>query len=106
MSQIYVKRFGLAFGTTGALLYLACAFLMLIIGHDATIKFFNTLLHGLDVSSIIRMDMPVFDVLNGLIQTFVLAWLIGASVAAIYNISSTITFRTASSKSSSTEEDL
>jgi hypothetical protein len=87
MGHINIKKFGFAFGITGALLYFGCALLMLLLGHDSTVKFFNTLLHGLDVSSIIRMNISAIEVLLGLIQTFILSWLIGACIAAIYNIS-------------------
>ena len=85
MNHISIRKFGLAFGITGALLYFGCALVMLILGHDSTVKFFNTLLHGLDVSSIIRMDVSFVEVLIGLIQTFILGWLIGACIAGIYN---------------------
>ena len=87
MGHINIKKFGLAFGATGALLYFGCALIMLLLGHDRTVKFFNTLLHGLDVSSIIRMNISALEVIFGLIQTFILSWLIGACIAAIYNIS-------------------
>lgn len=85
MNQINVKKFGLALGLTGALLYLGCMVLMLTVGHEGTVKFFNSLLHGLDVSSIIRMDVPLWEACIGIVQTFVLGWLIGACVAAFYN---------------------
>ena len=88
MNHISIRKFGLAFGITGALLYFGCALTMLILGHDSTVKFFNTLIHGLDVSSIIRTDISAVEVVLGIVQTFILCWLIGASIAAIYNITS------------------
>ena len=87
MNHISIRKFGLAFGITGALLYFGCALTMLILGHDSTVKFFNTLLHGLDVSSIIRMNISSVEVVIGLIQTFILGWLIGACIAGVYNVS-------------------
>ena len=87
MNHISVRKFGLAFGLTGALLYFLCAFTMFIIGHDNSIKFFNTLLHGLDVTSIVRMDISPVEEILGLVQTFILFWLIGACIAGIHNIS-------------------
>lgn len=87
MNHIHVKKFGFAVGATSGLLYLGCALLMLVIGRDGTARFFGTLFHGLDVSGIIRMDMPAVDAVSGVIQSFILGWLIGASVAAIYNAS-------------------
>ena len=85
MDHINIRKFGLAFGITGALLYFGCALVMLISGHNNTIKFFNTLLHGLDVSSIIRTDITFVEQLLGLVQTFILSWLIGSCIAGIYN---------------------
>ena len=87
MNHINIRKLGLAFGITGALLYFGCAAVMLILGHDSTVKFFNSLLHGLDVASIIRMGIPLAEVLTGLVQTFIISWLIGACIAGIYNIS-------------------
>ena len=89
MSHINIRKLGLAFGLTGALLYVGCAVVMLTLGHNSTVKFFNSLLHGLDVSSIIRMDIPLVEVLIGLVQTFIISWLIGACIAGIYNVSLT-----------------
>ena len=85
MNHINIRKFGLAFGITGALLYFGCAVVMLILGHDSSVKFFNTLLHGLDVSSIIRMNISLVEELLGLVQTFIISWLIGACIAGIYN---------------------
>jgi len=76
---------GLALGLTGALLYVGCVLVMATVGREGTVKFFNSLLHGLDTSSIIRMDVPVLEVFFGIIQVFILSWLIGACVAAFYN---------------------
>lgn len=87
MNHINIRKFGLAFGITGALLYFGCALVMLTLGHDSAVKFFNTLLHGLDVSLIIRMDISPVEESLGLVQTFILSWLIGACIAAIYNVS-------------------
>ncbi len=84
---INVKKFGLACGITGALLYSGCILLMLTVGRDGTIAFFNSLLHGIDVSSVIRMNIPLREALMGIVETFILGWLTGACVAAIYNSS-------------------
>ncbi|MBO6515090.1 MAG: hypothetical protein JJ975_00885 [Bacteroidia bacterium] len=85
MNKLKVRKFGLAFGLTGALLYLGCSALMLTVGHDGTVKFFNSLLHGLDVSSIIRMTVPWWELVIGIVEIFILSWLIGACIAAFYN---------------------
>lgn len=87
MNHISIRKMGLAYGVTGGLLYFGCTLTMLMLGHDSMVKFFNTLLHGLDVSSIIKMNISTVEVLTGLVQTFILCWLIGACIASIYNIS-------------------
>lgn len=86
MQRINIKKFGLATGSTAALLYLGCAIVMIIAGHDVSVKLANSLMHEIDVSAIIRMDMPFSEGLLGIIETFIIGWLIGASIAAIYNV--------------------
>lgn len=83
--KLNVNKLGLATGLTGALLYLGCIVVMFTVGRDGSVKFFNSLLHGLDVSSIIRMDIPLWEACLGIVQTFVLGWLIGACIASLYN---------------------
>ena len=83
--NINVKKLGLAFGLTGALLYLGCMLVMATVGHDDSIKFFNSLLHGLDVSSIMRTSVPLWEAGMGIIQIFILGWLTGACIAGFYN---------------------
>ncbi len=85
MNRINVKKFGFALGFTGALVYAGCMIVMATAGQQGTISFFNSLLHGLDVTSIIRMDVPLLEALFGVVQTFILGWLIGACIAAFYN---------------------
>ena len=85
MEKIKVKKMGLACGLTGALLYISCIILMLTVGQKGTVLFFNNLLHGLDTSTIIKMNVSFVDSLTGFLQTFILFWLIGASISAFYN---------------------
>ena len=85
MKQINVKKMGIACGLTGTLLYLGCIILMFSLGQKGTINFFNNLLHGLDTTAIIKMNVSMLDAFLGLVQTFVLFWLIGACISAFYN---------------------
>lgn len=85
MNTLSIKKLGFAFGSTAALLYLGCIILMVTVGQEGTVAFFNTLLHGLDTSGIIRMEIPWWQGVFGLIQIFILGWLSGALIAAIYN---------------------
>lgn len=86
MNLINIKKAGLAFGLTGALLYLGCIIVMASVGREGTIWFFNSLLHGLDTSQVIKMDVPLLQAFFGIVQTFILGWFLGACIAAIYNI--------------------
>ena len=88
MENLSIKRFGMAVGTTVAILYLGCILLMLTVGKTGTVWFFNSLLHGLDTTTIIRMDVPFWQALLGIVQTFILGLLIGAVIAFIYNLDS------------------
>ncbi|UGU14684.1 DUF5676 family membrane protein [Sinomicrobium kalidii] len=87
MDRINVKKFGFACGFTGTLFYTGCTFLMVTTGYEGTVRFINSLLHGIDVSAIIRMDISLWEAGIGLIETFVLGWLAGACIAIFYNIS-------------------
>lgn len=84
-TTINAKKFGFAVGLTLALLYLGCAIVMATAGHDGTVEFFNSLLHGLDVSTIVRMYVPLWEAVVGIIETFVLGWLVGACIGGFYN---------------------
>lgn len=86
MHRINVKTLGFAVGLTIALVYAACIVVMSIMGPQASTSFFNSLIHGIDSSSVIRKTpMPFSEAAIGIAQWFVIGWLTGASVAAIYN---------------------
>lgn len=87
MGAINIKKLGLAFGVTGVILYLGCVIVMAFAGQEGTVFLFNSLMHGLDVSPIVRMDMPLSEMIIGIIETFILFWLIGATIASVYNFS-------------------
>lgn len=83
--KLHVKKLGFATGLTGMLLYLGCMVVMLSFGKDGTVKLFNSLLHGLDVSTVTRMNVPILEAGIGIVITFILGWLIGACIGALYN---------------------
>lgn len=88
MDTINIKRFGLATGLTATLLYVGCILVMATVGHGGTVSFFNSILHGIDTTSIIRTDVSFWEACMGIIEVFIIGWLVGACLAAIYNISS------------------
>ncbi len=79
------RRLGLAFGLTGVVFYVGCIVTMSTAARDKQIVFFNSLLHGLDVAPILRENVPLGEVLLGIVSTFVLGWFAGAMVAGFYN---------------------
>ncbi len=83
--KLNIKKLGFATGLTGAIIYLGCMVVMFTVGHEGSVIYFNNLLHGLDVSTIIRMDIPLWESGLGIVQTFILGWLIGACIASLYN---------------------
>jgi hypothetical protein len=86
MHRINVKALGFAVALTVALVYAACIMAMAVTGPQTSISFFNSLMHGIDGSFIIRKTpMQVSETLMGIAEWFVIGWLMGASVAAIYN---------------------
>lgn len=88
MHTINVKKFGFGTGLTAALLYIGCILVMATVGYNGTVKFFNSILHGIDTRSIIRTDVPFWEACMGIVEVFIIGWLVGACIAAIYNISS------------------
>ena len=86
MQHINIKRFGLAVGTTIAIIYIGCVIVTSFISPERTVAFVNNLMHSVDVSAIIRRSpMPVSEVIMGVVEWFIIGWLAGASIAAIYN---------------------
>lgn len=86
-SAINARRLGVAVGSTGVLFYLACILTMSTAPRDKAILFFNSLLHGVDVTPILREHVPPLEVLLGIVSTFVLGWFAGALIAGFYNLS-------------------
>ena len=85
MNTINSKKLGLALGTTGVIFYLGCMLIMLVGGKEGTTWFFNSILHGLDVSTVSRMNVPIGQTIAGIILTFGLGWLAGFLTGTIYN---------------------
>jgi hypothetical protein len=56
------------------------------LSREVVVSFFNSLLHGFDISPIIRTSMSWGEMIIGFIEVFILGWLIGATVASIYNL--------------------
>lgn len=57
---------------------------MLIVSEEELVFLANSLFHGVDMSSIIRMDIPVWENGLGILETFVLLWFFGFITAVLY----------------------
>jgi hypothetical protein len=86
MNTLSIKRFGFALGAASTLAYIGCVVVVATVSKETAVRFFNTLMHGIDVEPIMRWDMPMGEMLLGVVETFILAWLFGAVIAAIYNL--------------------
>jgi 2TM family of unknown function (DUF5676) len=86
VETLSVRRLGFALGGGFAALYLSCAFVMLTASHEAAIRFFNSILHGVDVAPIMRWNMPWGEMAVGVLEVFILGWLFGAAIASLYNL--------------------
>jgi len=80
------RYLGFAVGGTGVLFYLGCMLTMSTVPREKAIIFFNSLLHGVDVTPILRASVSPREVCLGLVGTFVLGWFAGALVALFYNL--------------------
>ncbi|QDV85294.1 DUF5676 family membrane protein [Planctomycetes bacterium TBK1r] len=85
MQTLSIKRFGFAIASASVVSYLGCVFVMLTVPKDVAIRFFNSLMHGVDVTTIMRWDMPIGETVLGAVGIFVLGWLFGALIACCYN---------------------
>jgi hypothetical protein len=79
------RRFGFAFSTVAGLFYAGCVILMALAGPEKLVFFFNGLFHGLDLSPIFMASVSFKVTLTGFINTILLAWFFGASLAVAYN---------------------
>lgn len=88
MRTLSVTRFGFALAMGSALSYIGCAFVMMTVPQDVAIRFFNSIMHGVDVTPIMRWDMPWWEMIVGVLEIFILGWLFGAIIAVFYNLGS------------------
>lgn len=86
MNTLSPTRFGFGLAMGAALSYLGCAFVMATVPHDVAVRFFNSIMHGVNVAPIMRWDMPWWEMVIGVLEIFILGWLFGAIVAVFYNI--------------------
>ncbi len=85
MNNINIKRFAFAVGSTFAILYVGCVFLVMSVGTTGTALFMRDIFHWIDISLILRQEVHTFELFSGIIEIFIIGWLMGATIAALYN---------------------
>ena len=85
MNTLDAKKFTLASGLTGVIVYFSCFILMAVLPRETLIKLGNLLFHGLDFSQDIRMDIPFTETLTGLFASFIVWGIIGFIFVTLYN---------------------
>lgn len=83
--KLQPTKLAAACAIVGVIFYVGCAVLMKVLGQDGTIWFFNSILHGFDVTSSLRMDVPFTDTLVGGVLTGLMAGFCGWLIAVLYN---------------------
>ena len=78
-------KIGLSTGFTGFIIYLICFILMSILPKDSIISLANLIFHGIDFTSIIRMDIPFIETIMGLLLSFFVWGGIGFIFSTLYN---------------------
>lgn len=72
-------------GITSVIIYLGCYLIMLLLGKESLVKLSNYLFHGVDFSTIIRINIPVGETLLGLVISFFFWGIIGFTYTLIFN---------------------
>ncbi len=79
-------RFGVAVGVAGVLFYVGCMIFMATVPSETVIWLSNSVLHGVDLDSVMRQSIPLQQSLTGIMLTFLGGLVFGALLASIYNV--------------------
>ena len=85
MDRLSPRRFGMAMGTSFALLYLLCAVGASIVPENVGIRFLTMIAHSIDWKSVTVWKFAWADVLCGTLAWLVMGWSMGALIAVLYN---------------------
>ena len=86
MQKLSPLPLGVAFGAAGAVFYIGCMIFMATATGDAVAWISNSVLHGVDVTSVMRESIPFGQSLFGILLTFIGGFAFGALSASIYNV--------------------
>lgn len=85
MEKLNKTKFAAASGLSSVVIYLGCFLIMDILGKNSLVKLSNLLFHGMDFSTIIRTEIPIWETLLGTLISFVFWAATGYLIAFIYN---------------------
>jgi len=78
------RRVANTFGIVFTGVSLLCAIFVLIFPGTA-MSLFNNIFHGIDITQIAKTSVSFGSIIIGLIEAFVLGWIIGWLFAVVYN---------------------
>ena len=85
MENLNAKSMALSFGIVAALIYIACWLFVAVFPLEAIIKVSNSLMHGIDVSSIAMKDTGFAESLLGFVIVVLGSIVTGYIFAIAYN---------------------
>ena len=86
MNTLNPRQVGAALAATMSILYAACALLITVVPKNIAITFYNSLMHTIDVTTILGNAPTIGEFIIGLICIAIISWLVGATFAILYNI--------------------
>ncbi|MBI2128871.1 hypothetical protein HYU07_01395 [Candidatus Woesearchaeota archaeon] len=84
MEKLSVKTTALALAIVGGILSLACA-AIIALWPAGSLKFFNAIFHGIDLTLIAKANVSIGSVVLGLVEVMVIGAIAGALFAWLYN---------------------
>lgn len=86
MQKLSPLRLGIAFGVAGAVFYVGCMIFMRIAPNDSVVWLSNSVLHGVDIATIMRSEVPIAQSLTGICLTAIGGLIFGMLSACLYNV--------------------
>ena len=84
MNKLNPKIVSLSLAITAGTVFLICAILFTI-SSEATLWFFRSMFHGIDITQIAKNSVSLGETISGLIKIFIGSWIIGWLFVSIYN---------------------
>lgn len=85
MNKLNPNVVALSLGFTAVIVYSVCLILVALLPLETIVTFTNYLVHGIDFSNIAVKNITTIGAVIGLIEAFIMAWIIGYIFASVYN---------------------